>query len=344
MKNLALKVGVKPSCLALNLARASFYRWRAGQNHSEPLKPRRKPERALSESERKEVLGTLNSPAWMDLAPAEIYARLLDQGIYLCSISTMYRLLASVGEVRERRNQLRHPAYQKPELLATSPNQVWSWDITKLMGPVKWNYFYLYVILDIFSRYVPGWMLASRESAELAKNLIEEACQKQSIPKDQLTIHSDRGPAMNSKPVALLLADLGVAKSLSRPYLSDDNPFSESQFKTLKYRPEFPERFGSLEDARSFCREFFPWYNTEHRHSGIGLLTPEMVHYGSAKQVLQERQAVLNQAYFKHPERFVRKMPEPPKLPEQAWINPPKLIEKSDQFYTNFGSEVSQNA
>jgi len=236
----------------------------------------------------------------------------------------MYRILNQNNEVKERRNQLRHPHYKKPELLATGPNQVWSWDITKLLGPRKWTYFYLYVILDIFSRYVTGWMVATRESATLAKRLIRKTCEKQGIEPGGLTIHADRGSSMRSKPVALLLADLGVTKTHSRPYTSNDNPYSESQFKTLKYRPEFPERFGSIEDARSLCQRFFSWYNEEHRHTGIGLLTPEVVHYGQAEAVLRVRQEVLHAAYQRHPERFVRKEPSPQPLPKAAWINPPK--------------------
>jgi putative transposase len=246
--------------------------------------------------------------------------------VYYCSIRTMYRYLAANGEIRERRNQLRHPNYKKPELLAEAPNQVWSWDITKLRGPAKWTYFHLYVIMDIFSRYVVGWMVAARESAELAKQLLLESCLKQSISMDQLTIHSDRGPAMTSKPVALLLADLGVTRSLSRPHVSNDNPFSESQFKTLKYCPEFPERFGSLQHARSFSESFFSWYNQEHRHSGIAMLTPEMVHYGRAEEVLTARRLVLEEAYRKHPERFVHQPPAPQRLPTAVWINPPAQV------------------
>jgi putative transposase len=235
----------------------------------------------------------------------------------------MYRILEQAGEVRERRDQLHHPNYQKPQLLAAGPNQVWSWDITKLLGPVKWTYFHLYVIPDIFSRYVVGWMVAERESAELAKRLIGETCRKQNIVPDRLTIHADRGTSMTSKPVALLLADLGVTKTHSRPHVSDDNPFSESQFKTLKYRPEFPERFGPIQDARAFCQDFFAWYNAEHHHTGIGLLTPEVLHHGRADLVIAQRQAVLSQAFQRNPERFVRAHPRPPARPTAVWINPP---------------------
>jgi putative transposase len=236
----------------------------------------------------------------------------------------MYRILEENAEVRERRNQLRHPVYSKPELLATAPNQVWSWDITKLLGPVKWTYYYLYVILDIFSRYVPGWLLARVESAALAKQLIKETCERQGIFQEQLTIHSDRGPSMTSKTVALLLSDLGVTKSLSRPHVSNDNPYSEAHFKTLKYRPDFPRRFGSEQDGRAHCRAFFSWYNTEHRHSGIGLMTPEAVHYGRASHIHTARQRTLDKVYALHPERFVKRPPSPPELPTTAWINPPK--------------------
>lgn len=259
----------------------------------------------------------------MDDSPAEVYATLLDEDTYLCSVRTMYRLLARHDEMRERRNQLRHPAYHKPELLATQPNQVWTWDITKLLGPAKWTYFYLYVIMDIFSRYVVGWMVAHRESATLAERLIAQTLTKQGIGRDQLTVHADRGPAMTSKPVAFLLADLGVTKTHSRPYTSTDNPYSEAQFRTMKYRPDFPSRFGSIVDARTFCRQFFPWYNTEHHHSGIGLLTPETLHYGRAEAATAARRKVLLAAYAAHPERFVNKPPEPPALPTAAWINPP---------------------
>jgi putative transposase len=269
------------------------------------------------------VLNTLHSPRFLDQSPAEVYATLLDEGSYLCSLRSMYRLLASAQEVRERRNLLRHPRYQPPQLLATAPNQVWSWDITKLLGPVKWLYFYLYVMLDLFSRYVVGWMLAERESGALAKRLIEESCRQQGIEPGQLTLHSDRGPAMTSSSVSVLLARLGLIPSHSRPHVSNDNPFSEAQFKTLKYRPEFPDRFGSFEHALSFCRDFFPWYNHEHHHSALGLLTPGVVHAGHAPQRLDHRQRVLTAAYQAHPERFVRGRPTPPPLPPAVWINPP---------------------
>ena len=235
----------------------------------------------------------------------------------------MHRILEQEGETGERRDQLTHPAYQKPELLATVPNQLWSWDITKLKGPAKWTYFYLYVILDVFSRYVVGWMVAPRETAELAKRLIADTCGKQNVEPVQLTLHADRGSSMTSKPVAFLLADLSVTKSHSRPYVSDDNPYSESHFRTLKYRPDFPERFGCIQDARAFCQDFFTWYNEEHRHSGIELLTPSMVHHGHAPAVIERRQVVLDAAYQAHPERFVRSAPKLLVIPKEAWINKP---------------------
>jgi putative transposase len=326
--DLAHRVGRKRACRALNLPRASFYRHLRGA----PAPTRRaSPARALPMHERQAVLEHLHSERFRDQAPAQVYATLLDEGLYLCSIRTMYRILESAGELRERRDQLRHPAYVKPELLACAPNQVWSWDITKLRGPVKWSHFSLYVILDIFSRYVVGWMVAYGESAHLAKRLIEETCTKQGIPAGQLTIHADRGSSMTSKPVAFLLADLGVTKTHSRPHVSDDNPFSESQFKTMKYRPEFPEYFGSIEDARAFCREFLAWYNTEHHHGGIGLLTPHVVHHGHADDVIQSRQVVLSEAYTRHPERFVRKHPTPPEKPVAVWINPPQLEQETEK-------------
>jgi putative transposase len=317
---LGQSVGQAVACRALGVPRATLYR------HMQPAAPRRvrpTPKRALDEAERQIVLDHLHSQRFRDKAPAEVYATLLDEDIYLCSIRTMHRILAENGELKERRNQLRHPQYKKPELLATGPNQVWSWDITKLLGPVKWTYFYLYVILDIFSRYVVGWMVAPRETAELAKRLIGDTCLKQRIVAGDLTIHADRGTSMTSKPVALMLADLGVTKTHSRPHVSDDNPYSESQFKTLKYRPEFPDRFGSIEDSRAFCQRFFPWYNHEHHHSGIALLTPEMLHYGMAVQVIKQRQKVLDQAYVRNPERFTHASPKHPPQPTAVWINPP---------------------
>lgn len=319
-------MGTSQTCRALGLSRSTLYRKR--KPSSSPRKYRPKPARALSAEEKEVILSVLHDERFVDQAPATIYATLLDEGVYLCSIRTMYRLLAEHNEVRERRNQLRHPQYKRPELLATAPNQVWSWDITKLLGPAKWTYFYLYVIMDIFSRYVVGWMVAHRESAALAERLISATVIKQGISPGQLTIHADRGSSMTSKPVAFLLADLGITKTHSRPYTSTDNPYSEAHFKTLKYRPEFPERFGSIEDARVFCQSFFMWYNTEHRHSGIGLLTPENVHYGRAEAVTDFRRQVLEAAYAAHPERFVRNHPQPPAVPTAAWINPPVLSGK----------------
>jgi putative transposase len=316
---LAGVVGTQAACRALGVSRATVYRRRQPcRRHA----PRPRPTRALTEPERAAVLAELHAPRFMDLAPAEVYATLLDEGRYLCSLRTMYRILAAAHEVRERRNQLRHVA-PTPELLARRPNEVWSWDITKLLGPAKWTYYYLYVILDIFSRYVVGWMVAHRESASLAERLIAATCAKQEIRPDQLTIHADRGSSMTSKPVAMLLADLGITRTHSRPHVSNDNPFSEAQFKTLKYRPEFPERFSHVEQARAFCHPFFTWYNTAHRHTGIGLLTPAMVHYGHAETVCGQRAAVFAAAYAAHPERFVRRPPKPPALPTAVWINPP---------------------
>ena len=314
--------GIAPACAALSVARATFYR-RQTPKVAVPRRPRSVP-RALPPDERKRILSLLNDDRFADRAPAQVYATLLDEGTFLCSIPTMYRILREHRLVRDRRNPRRHPSYHKPARLATGPNEVWSWDITKLLGPVKWTYFHLYVILDIFSRYVVGWMVAPRESAALAQRLIAETCATQGIGPGQLFIHADRGTSMTSKPVALLLADLGVTRSHARPQVSNDNPFSEAQFKTLKYRPDFPARFGSLEDARVFCQAFFSWYNDEHCHAGIGLMTPAAVHDGRASTVRDARQRVLSAAYAAHPERFVRKPPQPPVLPHAVWINPPK--------------------
>jgi putative transposase len=266
----------------------------------------------------------LHSERFVDRSPAEVYATLLDEARYFCSVRTMYRILGANQEVRERRDQRRHPAYRKPELLATGPNQVWSWDLTKLRAPEKWTYYYLYVVLDVFSRYVVAWMLAHRESGELATRMFEQAAEQHRIEPGQLTVHSDRGSAPTAKTLAQLYADLGVERSLSRPHVSDDNPFSEAQFKTLKYAPGYPERFGGYEHTRAWCRHFFPWYNTEHRHSGIAYLTPAMVHYGQADDILEIRRRVLEKAQAAHPERFVRGVPSPQPLPAQVWINPPE--------------------
>jgi putative transposase len=320
-EDLARVVGTAPACAALTVSRASLYRRRQG--HRQTARRRPLPSRALSPAERQSVCDILHAARFVDKAPAQVYAILLDEGTYHCSVRTMYRLLAAEQEVRERRNQLRHPAYQKPELLATAPNQVWSWDITKLLGPVKWTSYYLYVLLDIFSRYVVGWMLAPQEAARLATRLLAESCAKQGIHPGQLTIHADRGSPMKSQGVAMLLGSLGITKTHSRPHVSNDNPYSEAQFKTIKYCPEFPDRFGSYEDALEFCRTFFGYYNHEHRHSGIGLMTPYTVHHGLAPQIVAARQDTLLSAYARHPERFVRQPPRPPRLPEAAWINPP---------------------
>jgi putative transposase len=269
------------------------------------------------------VLDVLHAERFVDQAPPEIYATLLEEGMYLCSVRTMYRILEANGEARERRDQLRHPSYAKPELLATAPNQVWSWDITKLLGPAKWTYFYLYVLLDIFSRYVVGWMRAHRESRSLARRLIFETCEKEGIVPGQLALHADRGTSMTSKPVAHLLADLGVTKTHSRPHVSNDNPYSESQFKTLKYRPDFPDRFLSYEHGHGHCATFFPWYNHEHHHAGLAYLTPAAVHHGRVAEVLALRQAALDAAFTAHSERFVHRPPQTPRPPEAVWINPP---------------------
>lgn len=320
-------VGTRPACRALGVAPATIYR-RRRPPAPRPAKPRPTPARALSEQERRAVLELLHCERFVDASPAHVWATLLDEGRYLASERTMYRLLAAChGGVRERRDQLSHPPYARPELLAERPNEVWSWDISKLKGPAKWTCFYLYVILDVFSRYAVGWTVQQRESAELAKALIAQATEQQAIEPNTLTVHADRGSSMTSKPVAFLLADLGVLKTHSRPYTSTDNPYSEAQFRTLKYRPGFPARFDSIEQARAFCRLFFDWYNRQHRHSGIGLMTPAAVHDGRARQLHAERARVLAQAYQRTPERFVRRPPRPPALPTAAWINKPTTEE-----------------
>jgi len=325
---LAPDVGMARACAALGVNRSGVYRKDARRRHLTTslviTSPRLPAPLAFSDAERQTLKAVLCSERFADSAPPTIYATLLDEGIYVGSVRTMYRRLADDGQTRERRDQLAHPAYAKPELLAVQANEVWSWDITKLKGPAKWTCFHLYVILDIFSRYVVGWMIALKESAELAEQLIGETIAKQAIEPGTLTLHADRGASMRSKPVAALLVDLDVAKSHSRPHVSDDNPYSEAQFKTLKYRPDFPERFGSIEDARAHCQEFFAWYNGVHRHSGIGYMTPEAVHYGQANDLFRQREATLHTAFLANPKRFKGNAPRPPKLPIAAWINPPK--------------------
>jgi len=317
-------IGTRPACRAVGASPATTVDRRRPPERKPP-RPRPTPARALSGPEREAVLEVLHSERFVDVSPEEAWATLLDEGRYLCSERTLYRVLAENAEVRERRDQLRHPRYAAPELLATRPNELWTWDITRLLGPTKWTYYYLYVLLDVFSRYVVSWLLAQRELAALAEKLIAESCQRQEIQPGQLTVHADRGPAMISKPVALLLADLGVTKSHSRPHVSNDNPFSESQFKTLKYRPEFPDRFGSLEHARSWCRDLLRWYNTEHHHVGLGLFSPYDVHYGLAEAKWEQRARVLAEAFAQHPERFPNGRPSPRPLPTAVWINPPNI-------------------
>lgn len=329
--NLSVLVGVVAACAVLMLPRASFYRWRASHDAEPSVRERIPSSRALTAVERRDVLETLNSERFVDMAPAQVYAALLDEGRYLCSIRTMYRILEEEQMVRERRNQRRHPEYSKPELLATGPNELWSWDITKLKGPEKWTYYCLYVVLDVFSRYVVGWMVAPRESAELGQKLIAESMAREAVEPSRLTIHADRGAAMTAKSTALLLADLGVTKSHSRPHVSNDNPFSESQFKTMKYRPEFPDRFGSPEDARAFCHPFFEWYNYHHHHSSLALYTPADIHFGYVETRSKTRQEALDAAYAAHPERFVHRQPIVEQPPTAVWINPPKAVPESQE-------------
>lgn len=321
---IAPQIGIVAACRGLGVARATFYRAQRPVAVPQVKVPRASSPRALSPVEQHTILEVLHEPAYVDASPRTVFALLLDAGRYLASVSTFYRLLRALGETRVRRGELTHPPYAKPELLAQGPRELWSWDITKLKGPAKWVCFHLYVILDVFSRYVVGWMIAPRESAELAHELIAATGKKEGIAPGHLTLHADRGTSMRSKPVAMLLADLRVTKSHSRPHVSDDNPYSEAQFKTLKYQPDFPPRFDSLEHARAFCQGFFAWYNHAHRHSGIGYMTPAAVHTGQAPRLYATRQQVLDQAFAAHPERFTRRPPTPPALPVQVGINLPK--------------------
>lgn len=329
-------VGVVAACVALSVSRASYYR--AQKPKPEP-KPRPRPARALDDGERARVLALLDSEPFMDLAPAQVYAKLLEDGEYLCSTRTMYRVLAAADQVRERRAQRRHPEYVAPQLVANAPNQVWSWDTTKLPGPTKGTYFTLYVILDIFSRYIVGWQVAARESAAVAQELIDACCKQQGVTRGQLTIHADRGSPMVAKSTALLYVDLGIAKSHSRPYTSNDNPYSESNFRTLKYRPEMPAKLGSLEHARQTVRALVDWYNDEHYHLGLALLHPGDVHYGRTADIVAARQRVLDAAHARHPERFVRGRPEQKTPPATVWINPP--ADQSDQIRSTAVQEAA---
>jgi putative transposase len=329
VNHLSDQIGTQVSCDVFGIPRSSYYYNPAEKDNL--LNERKLPDFAYSSQEKSAILNVMNSDAYMDQNPYEIYASQLDYGNYLCSVSTMYRILGENDQVKERRKVKHSNNYQKPELLAKRPNEVWSWDITKLKGPQKWTYFYLYVIMDIFSRLVVGWMVAFRERSNLAEILINETCTRQNIEPEQLTIHADRGSSMTSKPVAFLLSELGVTKSHSRPYVSNDNPYSESQFKTMKYRPDFPARFNSMVEAREFCRSFFNWYNSKHYHSGIGFLTPESVHYGFADELLLKRRNVLLKAFEENPKRFRNKKPNPKKLPRSVWINKPDNIEEIEK-------------
>ena len=322
VQELAPVVGATAACAALGVPRSTVYRGRQPAGGCVPS-PRRPHPRALTPVEQATVRATLNSERFVDQAPRTVYATLLDEGQYLCHWRTMYRLLQADQATRERRAIRRHPIYARPELLATAPCQVWSWDITKLRGPQPGVWYSLYVVLDIFSRMVVGWLLADREDALLAEQVLADATQRAGVPPSQLTIHADRGAPMTSKAVAELLLDLGVRRSHSRPTVSNDNPYSEAQFKTMKYGPTYPDRFTSLADARAWVTNFVQWYNHDHRHTGLGLLTPAMVHAGQAGTVVAARQVVLTAAAAVHPERFVRGQPQPPAVPTAAWINPP---------------------
>ena len=342
----------RPALQALGVSRATWYR-RSKPRLARTPRHRPAPPLALSGPERQAIVETLDSPRFADCTPYTAWARLLDEGVYLGSVRTFYRVLEAHGQVRERRDQLIHPAHTKPELVASAPNQVWSWDITKLRSALKWQYFYLYVLLDIFSRYVVGWLVERAENAGLAATLIEETCQKYAIAPGQLTLHSDRGSPMRAKTTAELLIDLGVAPSFGRPRVSNDNPFSEAQFKTFKYWPEFPECFEDLEHARTHARSFFGWYNHEHRHSGIGFMTPAAVHFGQAHALQAQRAHVLEVAYRAHPERFKGRIPIPPPLPTLVGVNLPRLTPQPKEIVhdvtttpvllTNFSTEVSQS-
>lgn len=335
IQEMASQVPISVACTALGLPRSQYYRQQQSQaaTAAKPVEKAASKQhpRALSAAETATVHNLLNSVRFQDQSPYQVYGTLLDEeGRYLCSIRTMYRILQRQGETTPRGRQRVQTSYKKPELLATAPKKVWSWDITKLRGPQKWTYYYLYVMLDIFSRYVVGWHIAPRESAAVGQELIAACCLEQGIAEEQLTIHADRGGPMTSKAVAQLLADLGVTRMHARPYTSNDNPYSEAQFKTMKYRPDYPDCFGSLPDARGWARPFFRWYNHEHRHTALSLMTPATIHAGRGAAVLQERRKILSAAYAAHPERFVQGQPQPGRLPEAVWINPPAHVKADD--------------
>lgn len=312
-------------CTALEIPRATYYRHQYPYNTS-VITVSKPPSNALSSEEEQRVLDVLHSEQFADKTPYEVFNKLIDEGKYYCSTRTMYRILEKHGETQERRAQRNHRDAIKPELIAIRPNEVWSWDITKLRSYHKWTYFYLYVILDIYSRYVVGWLIADCESKELARELIQKTALKHGIQPDQLTLHSDNGPSMTSHTVSRLLDNLGIAKTHNRPYTSDDNPFSESQFKTLKYCPEFPGQFENINDAERFCQNFFAWYNNDHYHSGISWLTPKSVHYGYGDNILEKRHKAMLQAYLKNPARFNKKIPKLKKLAPAVYINPPHAV------------------
>ena len=320
------QISIVQACDVLGLSRATLYR------QTQPVKPASMSERApsprkLSGTEQEAVLAVLHSEAFVDQPPQEVYATLLSRGVYLASIRTFYRILAAFGESQERRSQRAPIQHAKPTLLATAPNQVWSWDITKLRGPLPGIFYGLYAVLDLFSRMTVGWLLAERESAEresaeLAEHLFAETVARHGVEPGALTVHADRGSAMRSEGLAQLLGSLGVVRSFSRPHVSDDNAFSESQFKTLKYQPDYPERFTSLTHARAWCQEFFGWYNDHHQHSGLALFTPADVVYGRVEEIAARRQVALDAAYAAHPERFPNGSPLVRRPPDSVAINP----------------------
>jgi putative transposase len=344
LEETSLSYGITTACQVLAVPRSWYYRQKAADGLSqEKFESRPTPKHALSEAEKTRMRTVLNSEQFVDQSPREVYATLLDEGVYLCHWRTMYRILTEHDEVRERRNQRQHPQSIKPQLVASGPNELWSWDITLLTGPTRRLFYYLYVILDVYSRFVVGWMVAEGESSELAEMMIATACNKQNIRRDQLTLHADRGSAMRAKTVAQMLADLGVTKTHARPYTPNDNPYSEAQFKTMKYRPDYPDRFNSLDHAQSWARAFFTWYNHKHHHTGLGLMTPAVVHYGQADEVRAKRQRVLDKAYAAHPERFVKGRPVAPKAPDQVWINPPQsaIVNNSTPAEVQPGTEAT---
>jgi putative transposase len=334
VETLAMQVGVQSACQALAVPRSSLYATRRPKPEVAPRSMTRPPN-ALTATERAMVLAELNSERFADQTPYEIYPQLLDEGRYLCSLRGMYRILAENQASRDRRNQLRHPTRPAPQVVARRPNQAWVWDITQLLSTVRYQCFYLYLVLDLFSRFIIVWLIADKQSGDYAQQLLAASFKRFQLQPDQLIVHSDNGGPMTAKPLDWLFSELGIRQSLSRPHVANDNPHAEAGFKTLKYHPTYPDRFEGLRHAHTWMRGFEHWYCYEHHHTALGLMTPAAVHFGMAESLWLKRQAVLQAAYQAHPERFSRGHPAPPRWSEQVGINAPKTLLLSGECLFN---------